>query len=288
MIGYYPRDYVDYSRLVRIQALVPGETATVVATVRRVHAFASPKNPNLAILELQLQDPSGRLRISKFMAGKRFTSSGWLHQQQRLYPSEPRLPPVAWSRKTALASALHDPLLEVLEGPSSRVQSAEIGRLVPIYALTEGLTAERLRQAIAAALASVRPGPDPLPEAWRQRLKLVDKADARSGIHQPSDRDHLDACRRRLVFDEFLLLQLNLAQRRLQYRQRQAPALPAAAVGERLKAFRGLLPFRLTDAQERVLKEPLRWASPAHGPAGARGCGQWQDRGSDCSAACSH
>ena len=40
----------------------------------------------------------------------------------------------------------------MLEGPASKVQSPEIGRLVPIYALTEGLTAERLRQAVAAAL----------------------------------------------------------------------------------------------------------------------------------------
>ena len=257
LIGYYPRDYVDYSRLVRIQALVPGETATVVATVRRVHAFASPKNPNLAILELQLQDPSGRLRISKFMAGKRFTSSGWLHQQQRLYPPGATIAASGLVKENRFGISLHDPLLEVLEGPASTVQSPEIGRLVPIYALTEGLTAERLRQAVAAALKALRPGPDPLPEPWRQRLKLVAKADARIGIHQPTNRDHLDACRRRLVFDEFLLLQLNLAQRRLQYRQRQAPALPAAAVGERLKAFRALLPFRFTDAQERVLKELL-------------------------------
>ena len=161
LIGYYPRDYVDYSRLVRIQALVPGETATVVATVRRVHAFASPKNPNLAILELQLQDPSGRLRISKFMAGKRFTSSGWLHQQQRLYPPGATIAASGLVKENRFGISLHDPLLEVLEGPASKVQSPEIGRLVPIYALTEGLTAERLRQAVAAALKAVRPGPDP-------------------------------------------------------------------------------------------------------------------------------
>ena len=119
LIGYYPRDYVDYSRLVRIQALVPGETATVVATVRRVHAFASPKNPNLAILELQLQDPSGRLRISKFMAGKRFTSSGWLHQQQRLYPPGATIAASGLVKENRFGISLHDPLLEVLEGPAS-------------------------------------------------------------------------------------------------------------------------------------------------------------------------
>ena len=95
LIGYYPRDYVDYSRLVRIKPWFQ-ETATVVATVRRVHAFASPKNPNLSILELQLQDPSGRLRISKFMAGKRFTSRAGCINSSVCIPLAPRLRPVAW------------------------------------------------------------------------------------------------------------------------------------------------------------------------------------------------
>ena len=55
LIRHYPRDYLDYANLVRITALEPGRTATVVATVRRCHAFASPRNPNLSILELHLQ-----------------------------------------------------------------------------------------------------------------------------------------------------------------------------------------------------------------------------------------
>ena len=255
LIRHYPRDYVDYSRLVRIQDLEPGETATVVATVRRCHAFASPRNPNLAILELQLQDSTGRLRISKFMAGRRFTSAGWLHQQQRLYPAGATIAASGLVKENRFGISLQDPLLEVLDGPSSTVRSGEIGRLVPIYALTEGLTSERLRQAIARVLPRLRRCRDPLPQRWRTELSLPGLVDALHLIHQPTSREALDGARHRLVFDEFLLLQLTLAQRRLMHRQRQAPALSASLDGARLTAFRELLPFRFTDAQERVLKE---------------------------------
>ncbi|MEB3176423.1 MAG: ATP-dependent DNA helicase RecG [Synechococcus sp.] len=255
LIRHYPRDYVDYSRLVRIQELEPGSTATVVATVRRCHAFASPRNPNLAILELQLQDSTGRLRISKFMAGRRFTSAGWLHQQQRLYPAGATLAASGLVKENRFGISLQDPLLEVLEGPSSTVQSEQIGRLVPIYALTEGLTSERLRGAIKTVLPRLQRREDPLPQRWRQELQLPGLAEALCNIHQPRERDELDAARRRLVFDEFLLLQLTLGQRRLMHRQRQAPVFAASLNGERLQAFRRLLPFQFTAAQERVLQE---------------------------------
>ena len=73
----------------RIEALVTGETATIVATVRRCNGFVSPRNPNLAILELQLQDPTGRLRITRYLAGKRFSSPAALKAQQLTrFPAE--------------------------------------------------------------------------------------------------------------------------------------------------------------------------------------------------------
>ena len=87
LIQHYPRDYVDYSALRRIDALVPGETATIVATVRRCHGFTSPRNPNLSIIELQLQDPTGRIKVTRFLAGKRFSNPSYLHGQTRQYPN---------------------------------------------------------------------------------------------------------------------------------------------------------------------------------------------------------
>ena len=256
LLQHYPRDYLDYAHLVRIAALEPGRTATVVASVRRCHAFTSPRNPNLSILELQIQDISGRMRVSRFLAGRRFASPGWLKAQQRQFPPGCCVAVSGLVRESPYGPCFQDPLIEVLESTGAAVRSEQIGRLVPVYGLTEGLSAERLRRTLQALLPSVQHWSDPLPRALRQRFALIPLAEARRGIHQPASRDDLQASRRRLVFDEFLLLQLGLGRRRLRLRRQPAPALPLAE-GERplARQLLGLLPFQLTAAQQRVLAE---------------------------------
>ncbi len=264
LVHYYPRDYVDYANLRRISTLEPGQTATIVATVRRSHAFVSPRNPNLGILELQVQDPTGRLRISRFYAGRRFSSPGWLASQQRQFPAGATVAVSGLVKETAYGPAFQDPLMEVLEHAHAPLQSQSIGRLLPVYGLTEGLTAERLRQAVAAVLPVVDGCPEPLPAQLRQQEQLLERAQALQAIHQPRDQASLAAARNRLVFDEFLLLQLGLAQRRRQLKAAQALPLTAAdpinqganpAVVDLVSRFLDLLPFDLTGAQQRVLAE---------------------------------
>ena len=256
LLHYYPRDYLDYANLVRIAGLEPGRTATIVATVRRSHAFASPRNPNLSILELQLVDCTGRIRVSRFFAGQRFSSPGWLKTQQRQYPPGATVAVSGLVKETTYGPAFQDPLIEVLESAQAPVRSGAIGRMLPVYGLTEGLGADRLRQLVAAVLPLLRDWPDPLPESIRHSQGLIGRADALTQIHAPANQEQLKASRRRLVFDEFLLLQLSLAQRRHQLRQRQAPPLLLLPGGEGLvERFLAILPFALTQAQERVLAE---------------------------------
>ncbi|MFM9072766.1 MAG: ATP-dependent DNA helicase RecG, partial [Cyanobium sp.] len=255
-LQHYPRDYLNYANLVRIGALVAGRTATVVATVRRSHTLTSAKNPNLSILELQIQDVTGRLKVSRFFAGRRFANPGWLKSQQRLYPPGATVAVSGLVKEGPWGMGFTDPLIEVLESPSSPVRSEQIGRLVPVYALTEGLTADALRQAIAKVLPLVGHWPDPLPSPLRQQLQLPTRAEATAQIHRPCDSDQLARARRRLVFDEFLLLQLALGLRRQRLKRQHAlPLLPSAEEGSLLGRFFAQLPFPLTAAQERVLGE---------------------------------
>ncbi len=255
LVRHYPRDYLDYANLVRIAALQPGTTATIVATVRRSHSFTSPRNPNLSILELQLSDLTGRLRVSKFFAGRRFSSPGWLKAQQRQYPAGATVAVSGLVKQTPYGPVFQDPLMEVLSSPSAPIQSEQIGRLLPVYGLTEGLTADRLRSLIRPLLQAARGWSDPLPRALLQREGLPALGEALWQIHHPSDRDSLALARRRLVFDEFLLLQLGLLQRRRELTSRPAPPLHGGASSSRVSAFLALLPFRFTAAQRRVLAE---------------------------------
>ncbi|MCF8140770.1 MAG: ATP-dependent DNA helicase RecG [Cyanobium usitatum Tobar12.5m-G36] len=256
LVHYYPRDYLDYANLVRINGLKPGTTATIVATVHRSHAFASPRNPNLSILELHLVDCTGRIKVTRFFAGQRFSSPGWLQSQQRLFPVGATVAVSGLVKETPYGPAFQDPLMEVLESPQSPVRSETIGRLLPVYGLTEGLGADRLRQVVEAVIPLVSSWPDPLPEALRRSQKLMGRSEALTQIHGPSSQEQLQASRRRLVFDEFLLLQLGLAQRRRQLSLRPAPPLALPPGGEGLvQKFMTILPFGLTGAQQRVLAE---------------------------------
>ena len=261
LVHYYPRDYLDYANLVRISGLETGHTATIVATVRRCHAFASPRNPQLAILELQLADPTGRIRVSRFFAGRRFTSPGWLRVQQRQFPTGASVAVSGLVKDSPFGPAFQDPLIEVLDGPQAPVRSSQIGRLLPVYGLTDGLSSKRLSEAIKAVLPVAESWPDPLPEPLRKQERLMDRSTALIQIHSPDNQKQLQDSRQRLVFDEFLLMQLGLLQRRQRLTRGSAAALldqqtdPSHPDHCLVNQFLDLLPFSLTAAQQRVLAE---------------------------------
>ena len=256
LIQHYPRDYVDYSALRRIEALEAGETATIVATVRRSHGFTSPRNPNLSIIELQLQDPTGRIKVTRFLAGKRFSNPSYLHGQTRQYPVGATVAVSGLVKSGPYGVSFQDPLIEVMESANAPLRSRQIGRLLPVYPLTEGLTADRFRSLVEAVLPAVRFWPEPLPASRREARGLMARDQALVAIHRPETSEQLQQARHRLVFDEFLLLQLSLMQRRAALRQRSAPVLHGVVEREGLVGrFLSLLPFELTGAQKRVFSE---------------------------------
>ena len=105
---------------------------------------------------------------------------------------------------------LDNPELEVLANPGDPIDSLTIGRVVPIYGLTEGVVANTVRQAIIATLPAAAHLKDPLPRGLREKYNLMELKDAIANIHFPSDSVTLQTARRRLVFDEFFYLQLSL------------------------------------------------------------------------------
>jgi len=257
LLFYYPRDYIDYARQVKIRELTVGETVTLVGTVRRCTCFSSPRNPKLTILEVVLKDSSGQLKLSRFFAGNRYQSRGWQEQQKRLYPPGAVVAASGLVKESKFGITLDNPELEVLENAGSAIGSLKVGRVVPVYPLTEGIQPDLVRRAVVAALPAAVHLPDPLPAALRQRYDLVEIPVAIAHIHFPPDSTALEIARRRLVFDEFFYLQLSLLQRRQQQRQLQT-GTALVPQGERIQQFYQILPFELTGAQQRVIHEILQ------------------------------
>ncbi|HEX9378666.1 MAG TPA: ATP-dependent DNA helicase RecG [Gaiellaceae bacterium] len=137
------------------------------------------------------------------------------------------------------------------------VRSFDIGAseatadFAPVYPASEDITAKKLRELVGAALP--RALSDPLPADLKRREALPERVDALWALHRPRSLGEAEAGRRRLAFDELLLLQIWLARRRRERESELAPAL--GPPGELVGRYRGVLPFQLTEHQERAIAE---------------------------------
>jgi ATP-dependent DNA helicase RecG len=250
----FPRDHVDYARQVNIKELEAGETVTVIGTVKRCDCFSSPRNKKLTILNLVIKDNTGQIKLSRFFAGRQ-SNRGWQEIQKRMYPTGAVVAASGLVKTSKYGVSLDNPQIEVLD-ESGTIESLAVGRVVPIYALTEGVTADIVRKAVKSVIPHVKLLGDPLPDSLRSRYQLMGLQEAVSQIHFPGDRDILEEARRRLVFDEFFYLQLGLLHRRQGLRETQTGAV-LSGKGKLINKFYKLLPFKLTNAQQRVIAEIL-------------------------------
>jgi len=254
VLFYYPRDHLDYARQKAIADLIPGETVTLVGTVKRCNCFNSPRNQKLTILELILEDRSGSIKLSRFYPGNRHGNRGWQEMIKRQYPMGSFIAASGLVKAGKYGLTLDNLEIEVLDHSHSTIQSLKVGRVLPVYPLTNGVDGDTVRRAVVAALPAVQFLIDPLPPDCRQTQDLIDLQMAVTHIHYPPDQPSLDAARRRLVFDEFFYLQLGLLNRREQQRQKQVGVVLVPR-GKLIDQFYGILPFQLTNAQQRVLDD---------------------------------
>ncbi len=132
-------------------------------------------------------------------------------------------------------------------------EATETADYAPVYPASGALAQKQLRALVGAALERVRAEGDALPAALAASERLPLRADALVALHRPRSPEEAELGRRRLAFDELLVLQLALARRAAEREQLVAEALPAA--GDLLRRYRDVLPFTLTDDQERVIGE---------------------------------
>jgi ATP-dependent DNA helicase RecG len=123
----------------------------------------------------------------------------------------------------------------------------------PVYPASEELSPKKVRELVAAALPFARDLGDPLPARFKADEGLPRRADALVALHQPGSEEEAEAGRRRLAFDELLLLQVGLARRARERERTLAPSL--GEPGELVARYRRALPFALTPHQEQAIRE---------------------------------
>lgn len=256
LLFYYPRDHIDYARQVNIAFLVEGETVTIVGTVKRCNCFVSPKNKKLTILEILIKDTTGQLKINRFYAGTQFSNLGWQHKLKNQYPVGAIIAASGLVKKNKYGITLENPEIEVLDSAGDQIESIKIGRILPVYPLSEGVPADLVRKAVVSALGAINQLQDPLPKSLAEQYGLIGLQKAIAEIHFPNGPEMIQSARRRLVFDEFFFLQLGFLQRRQQQRETQTSPIVTPS-GELIDQFNDILPFTLTNAQKRVIGEIL-------------------------------
>jgi ATP-dependent DNA helicase RecG len=231
LLFYRPRRYEPPAPLRRIADVLAGEEVTIEGEVERA-ATRRTRRRRLTIVEARVRDESGELTAIWF-------NQVWL--ADRLRPG----------LRVRLRGSLERGELVVrdydLQGGDA------LSRIAPVYRASEAVSSKRVRDLIAAALPLVFQIPDPLPVGLRAFLSLPLKRDAMMVLHRPDGAAQAESGRRRLAFEELLVLQLGLARRHADGSGAVAPSL--GEPGQLEARYRAALPFTLTEAQERVIAE---------------------------------
>ena len=168
---------------------------------------------------------------------------------------------------------------ELLHGDGLAGHGLHTVGLVPVHSVTDGLSADRVREWAWRSRALARDAIEALPAELRARRRLAGAGDALFAVHFPDDAEAASAARERLAFEELFLHQVALASRR-RGRERTRPGVPLEPPGELSRSWLDSLPFTLTDGQRTRLcrnrRRPRVRASHAAAPDG-RG-GERQDR----------
>jgi ATP-dependent DNA helicase RecG len=215
LLFHLPRRYDDLRELSRLGDLVWAEEGTVVSARVRVDSVRVEASFRRRIQRTiaRLSDPSGDIEATWF--GRRFIERR-LHAGQEIVVSG-RL------KRFGRSLTIDNPEFQAIDGDGAVLHA---GRIVPVYRLTAGLTAARLRVAIREALDRAgRAYPEYLPEDLRRAAGLPSIVEALESAHYPEDFDRRDAALRRLAFDELLALQLGMVGRRRARGRDSAPVL---------------------------------------------------------------
>ena len=247
LLWHLPTRFDDFSKFVSLRRLVPNATQTAVAVLGHISQRRTATGKLMTEAELHEEDGTPTaVRATWF--GRAFV--------KETHPEGERVRISGKVRFFGRALQFSQPTLERADA-----EAVHTGRLVPIYPLTEGIKPGQMRRWLHTAIegGARRTGvvgevPDPLPAAIRERHALPDIASALRQVHFPDDERRLLSARRRLAFDELLVLQLALAQRRARWTA-QASAVPLDVPDAELAEWVAGLPFTLTGAQQRSLRE---------------------------------
>lgn len=240
LITYFPRRYEDRSAIPNIGTLNPGTWVTVRG--RLIDIDSRPSRGGMVILRATISDRTGSVTLVWF-------NQPWVRKALTKFEGEI----LAYGQVKAAnwGVEMHAPEWELIEPGED---SEQFGRIIPVYPLTEGLWQKHVRRVVQGALETYLPNfQDPLTPAILKRQMLRPLRWSLRQIHQPESEEFRLQARARLVFEDLFYPQLAMQMKRLESHEELGIAFDIPSdISTEIKA---MLPFELTGAQKRVIKE---------------------------------
>ncbi|MBQ7668053.1 MAG: ATP-dependent DNA helicase RecG [Clostridia bacterium] len=239
LINYFPRDYEDRTIIKKLFEVVDGEKVSFEAEIQGSVSTFVTRN-KLRIIKANAFDDTAKITMTWFNAdyvrtilkpGKKYVFYGTIERNMN-------------------GLSITNP---IFEDPDAHKKT---GKILPIYPLTKGLTQNMIRDAITNVFDNLSEEIlDVIPESIRLSENLADIKYALEYIHFPIDTNSYIEARKRLAFEELLTLQLGLMQ------IKKAETVNVCGINfeikEETKEFINNLPFKLTNAQNKVVKDIL-------------------------------
>ena len=243
LLRHYPRRYVVRGELTDISTLLADDEVTILAEIQAVNLRrANGKN----ILEVVVTDGSAKLSLT-------FFNQAWREKDLKVGRVGLFAGKVGVFKGRRQLS--HPDYQLIPDGNDVDAAVAEFaGKFLPVYPATSKLPSWKVMQCVNLALESIDDLRDYLPIEIAQEFKYPSLKKAFLDIHQPPDLDSAENARQRLTFDEALLLQLLLGQRRNEIlklsTKSRTPNTPVLVA-----AFEAKLPFKYTAGQIEINAE---------------------------------
>ena len=236
LLHYYPRSYDAFREPQPVKSLVPETTAAVEGVLTKTADVV--RFSHLQVTMVHLRDETGTVQLnwynmpflrSTLKAGERFVFRGKVAKKRgKLVMEQPEI------YRPAQYSAL-------------------VHSMQPVYGQTKGLGNKTIAKAVAQALSERELERDYMPERLREKYELAEYNFALEHIHFPKDEAELLFSRKRLVFDEFFMFLLSV--RLLKEKKADTKSLYVMEPRPEVQRLKDSLPYSLTKAQEKVLKE---------------------------------
>ncbi len=235
LLRFYPRDYQDWSQTFPIDEAPRDQLCVVRAKVISAPSMTRVKGGKL-LFRLAVTDGDTDLHLTFF--NNRYID-------RLLLPGKTYL----FRGKLGFSAGKYSMTM-----PEFAAEEKAHG-ITPVYSSTQGLSSRQIGAAVASALGLMPEAPeDPLPQALREEYQLCHLGYALKNVHFPRSQEDLDIARRRLVFQEFLVLQLGLTMIKSGRREQNLHRIPERYPED----FAALLPFRLTGAQQRAIAQGVK------------------------------